>query len=290
MSTRCNDNQMIKQWLECHPSALTRNCYRRDASRLLAHAGKPLNRIGLGDLQSFIQSLAAAGLAPISRARTIAAIKSLYGFCARMSYVTTNPTIELPLPRYDNSLAERILSEEDVQRLLSSETQLRDRVLLNLLYFGGLRVSENCNLRWRNLHARGEAGQITVFGKNGRTRAIPVPSVVWHQLTALRSLADANDAVFASRTGKPLDRGRVCKIIRDAAERAGITGRVSQPALATAWSRQPRARSRRAHPPGPSHPRSWLGSYDQPILAYAPRRLQRALPGPARIRAHGLQN
>jgi site-specific recombinase XerD len=59
----------------------TCGCYRRDAARLLAHVAKPLSRLTLGDLQSFAQSLIRAGLAPISRARTLAAVKSLFGFC-----------------------------------------------------------------------------------------------------------------------------------------------------------------------------------------------------------------
>ncbi|MBZ5607170.1 MAG: tyrosine-type recombinase/integrase [Acidobacteriia bacterium] len=191
MSCTYRDHQIINQWLECQPSALTRSCYERDANRLLAHTGKPLARIGLGDLQRFAQTLIAAGLAPISRARTIAAIKSLFGFCRRIGYVRANPALELPLPRYENCLAERVLSEDDVQSLLTAEVEPRDRILLSLLYFAGLRVSEACNLRWRNLHARGDAGRVTVFGKNGRTRAIPVPRAVWSELTGMRSVADA---------------------------------------------------------------------------------------------------
>src|SRR5262249_60616727 len=112
---------------------------------------------------------------PISRARTLAAVKSLFGFCHRQRYLPVDSAAELTLPSYENRLAERILAEEDVQRMLAAETEPRDRILVRLLYPAGLRVSEACSLLWRNLHARGEAGQITVFGKNGRARAIPLP-------------------------------------------------------------------------------------------------------------------
>jgi integrase/recombinase XerD len=60
---------------------------------------------------------------------------------------------------------ERILAEEDVQRMLAAEAEPRDHVLLRLLYAAGLRVSEACQLLWRNLHARGSAGQITVSAR-----------------------------------------------------------------------------------------------------------------------------
>jgi site-specific recombinase XerC len=99
---------------------------------LRAHTAKPLNQISVGDLISFTQSLSEAGLAPISRARTLAAVKSLFGFCRRMSHIESNPAIALPLPRYESQLAERMIGESDVGRLLSVETSLRDRALVPL--------------------------------------------------------------------------------------------------------------------------------------------------------------
>jgi integrase/recombinase XerD len=221
------DSKIIDEWLASHPSPCTKSCYRRDTARLLAHVGKPLNRIALGDLQSFAQSLIDAGLAPVSRARMLAAAKSLFGFCQRMHYLAANPASELTLPRYENRLAERIMPEQDVREMLAAGTEPRDRVLLHLLYSAGLRVSEACHLRWRNLRAHGDAGQITVFGKNGRTRAIALPASIWGELLGLRAEAGAEDPVFASRSGKFLDRGRVRVIVRRAAERVGVAAAVS---------------------------------------------------------------
>src|SRR5579872_773620 len=137
---RYTDSDIIGLWLQSQASPLTQSCYRRDVDRLLAHARKPLKQIGLRELQSFAQSLAAAGLAPISRARTLAAVKSLFGFCQRMRFMALNPAAELPLPRYEVLLAERLLSEEAVQRVLGADMALRDQVLLQTLYAGGLRI------------------------------------------------------------------------------------------------------------------------------------------------------
>ena len=145
LSTR--DAQIIKLWVENQPSSHTRWCYRHDSEQLLNHAKKPLSRITLADLQSFAQVLTTSGLAPIYRVRTLAAVKSLFGFCHRLRYLAVNPAAELALPAYENRLAERILAEEDIQRVLAAETEPRNRVLLRLLYAGGLRVSEACHSR-----------------------------------------------------------------------------------------------------------------------------------------------
>ena len=113
------DSHIIELWLQRQGSLHTRGCYRRDAGRLLSHVSKPLGRLTLGDLQSFAQSLVEDGLAPISQARTLAAIKSLFGFCQRMKYVPVNPAAELALPCYEKRLAERIVGEDDVRRLVA---------------------------------------------------------------------------------------------------------------------------------------------------------------------------
>ena len=56
--------------------------------------------------------------------------------------------------------------------LLAREPGHRNRVLLRLLYRAGLRVSEIAGLCWRDLHARDDGGQVTVFGKGGKTRTV----------------------------------------------------------------------------------------------------------------------
>jgi integrase/recombinase XerD len=144
-----------------------------------------------------------------------------------MRFIGANPAAELPLPRYEVRLSERILGEGDVDKMLAADAAPRDRTLLHLIYAAGLRVSEACQLRWRNLRPNGDAGQITVFGKNGRTRSVALPAFVWSELISLRGEAAADDPVFPSRGGKPLDRGRVRRILREIAVEARIPDRVS---------------------------------------------------------------
>jgi integrase/recombinase XerD len=169
----------------------------------------------------------------------LAAVKSLFGFCSRMRFIPVNPAQELALPAHESRLAERILPEEDLQRVLAVELGSRDRVLLQLLYTAGLRVSEACGLRWRNLSARGAAGQITVMGKGGRTRAVALPPELWASLNKLPKDAGSESHVFTSKTGQPLDRGRVRVILRSAAEKAGVADKIPQ--ISPHWLRHAHA-------------------------------------------------
>lgn len=107
-------------------------------------------------------------LAPASRARAINAVKSLFSFAQRIGYLNFNPAAAIQGPKIKNTLAERILPEAQVHRLLALEPHPRNRVLHRLMYAAGLRVSGVCGLKWRDVQEREEgAGQITVYGKGG---------------------------------------------------------------------------------------------------------------------------
>jgi integrase/recombinase XerD len=100
------------------------------------------------------------------------------------------------------------------------------------MYAAGLRVSEVCGLKWRDVQEREEgAGQINVYGKGGKTRVVLLSPETWVESFALKgSCGDggADDPVFASRKGKGhLHPSQVKRIIQAAAERAGIDAPVS---------------------------------------------------------------
>ncbi len=218
------DAQLVVLWLHGR-SPHTQRAYRSDVKRFLAFVDTPLHEVTLADVQRFADSL--LGLAPASRGRTLSAVKSLLAFGHRIGYLAFDVGRPLRLPRQKNRLAERILSESDVHRLLALEPPRRNRVLLRLLYAGGFRVSELCALTWRDARERGDAGQVAVSGKGGKTRVVLLSSATWQELTVLRDGADADAPIFRSRKGGHLDPSQILRIVRAAARRAGIRAQVS---------------------------------------------------------------
>jgi integrase/recombinase XerD len=122
------------------------------------------------------------------------------------------------------ALADRIASEEAVLKVIYGEHNPRNAVFLRVLYFAGLRVSEACGLRWRDLQPAADgAGQITVFGKGGKTRVVLVSAAVWDALQKLRGTAGPDAAVFRSRTrGGHLNVSQARRIVYAGANRAGL--------------------------------------------------------------------
>ena len=220
-------DRLIALWLH-GKSRHTRRYYQRDAERFLAFANKPLGAITPLDVQDFFDDLERDRLAPSSLGRKIAAIKSLLRFACEMGAIADNAAAAFKVPSSQDTLAERILSEAAMRDLLDGEPNPRNRTLMRLLYATGLRVSELCALRWRDLQPRRDGGQVSVYGKGNKTRVVLIPPIVWQEIQDLQTpTRDRNAPVFASQKGGHLDPSQISRIVRAAARRIGLTENVS---------------------------------------------------------------
>jgi integrase/recombinase XerD len=213
------DAQAVALWLHGRPARTERE-YRREVAVFLAAVAKPLQAVTLGDVQAYTDRR--RHMAASTQARTINTLRSLFRFLHTIGYLPFNVALPVKPPAVKNTLAERILSESDVYRLLHrAEGNPRNDALLLLAYASGGRVSELAALKWRDVQARGDAGQVTIFGKGGKTRAILLPAAAWRKLEELG--VGAPDApVFRSRAGGHLSTVQVWRIVRKAALDAGI--------------------------------------------------------------------
>lgn len=219
------DSQLIDLWLH-GKSRHTQRAYRSAADRLFGFVSKPIHQIMLGDLQAFANYLEQSNLMASSRNRTLAAVKSLFAFGHRLGYLPFDVGRILQLPGHRDGLADRILDESEIFRIVQIEPNPRNHALLALLYGAGLRVSEVCGLTWRDVQAREDGGQLTVFGKGNKTRVVLLASSVFGTIASLRD-GDENSPVFRSRKGGHLDPSQVLRIVKASARRAGIAKPVS---------------------------------------------------------------
>lgn len=221
--------QLVNLWIG-GKSRHTADYYRRSAKRLEKFVGKPIHLVTFAEVQAFATHLESLGLAASSRRSMISAVKSLLSFGNKIGVLSVNVGAPLKPPSAPDTLSERILSESQVSVMIALETEPRNHAVLSLLYYSGLRVSELCSLRWRHLLPRSESGQITVYGKGGKTRSIVLPKSLWQELQTLRGEAGVDEPVFRSRNhshGGHLHRYSVDRIVRAASLRAGIKSNVS---------------------------------------------------------------
>jgi integrase/recombinase XerD len=228
-----NDETTIALWLHGR-SAGTRRAYEGDACSFLTSCGKPLRYVTVGDVQAYATSL--THLATASQARKLSAVKSLLSFAQRIGYTQFNVGAVVRLPSIKATLAERIVGEAELHRMLSLEMNPRNAAMLRLVYGAGLRLSEVCGLEWRDLQPRTEGGQATIFGKGGKTRVVLLPDGLWRLLTALRGDAAQDGPVFMSQRRGHLDPSQVHRVVKAAAKRAGLS-----PELSAHWLRHAHA-------------------------------------------------
>jgi len=220
------DAHLVELWLHGR-SPHTQRAYRNDVARFMAAVTKPLHQVTLGDLQGFATSLDAAGLMPASRNRILSSVKSVFAFGFRLGYLPFDVGRPLKLPGFRDGLADRILDQHSILKMIALEPNPRNHCLLVVLYASGVRCSELCALRWAHTQPRDDAGQITVFGKRSKTRTILLPKSVWSLMMSIRGDAPESAPVFRSRKKGHLTQPQVWRIVRKAAVRAGISKPVS---------------------------------------------------------------
>jgi len=228
-----SDEQLIGLWLH-DKAGHSERAYRADVARFAAFVGKPLSSVTLGDVQGFADSVSMAGkdgkpgLTPAGR-RAVAAIKSLLSFGQKVGYLQWNVGAAIKVKKNTQArLAERILPESDIHRMLVLETDPRNHALLRFAYVTAVRGSELCALTWADMLTNDDgSGTVIVDGKGGKERTIRVEAGPWAEVAGLRNGAPGDAPVFLSRRGGHLDAAQVWRIVRAAARRADIAGDVS---------------------------------------------------------------
>ena len=224
---------------ERHLAAATVTAYRGDVERYLGY----LAGCGVGLLESrpqhvrgFLRILTDLGLAPASIARNLSAIKSFHRFLVLEGGAVVDPTAGIPAPRLPRRLP-RILTPQEVALLCEAPdptTPLgeRDRMLFEVLYGAGLRVSELCDLELDGVQL--EPAALRVRGKGSKERLVPLGAAATRALAQwLRSgwplLAAGSGVtrVALNARGRGLSRMGVWKILRRHATTLGFADRVS---------------------------------------------------------------
>ena len=218
-------------------SPRTLEAYGRDLARFVrhatAHGALRVSGLERRHVTGFLETLTAAGLAARSRARMLVATRRFLRFLLATGRIEKDPSEGVLSPRLGRALPKLLRPEESAALLAAAAGEdplaLRDRAMLEVLYGGGLRVSELVQLPRSALDAR--AGVLRVYGKGRRERIVPLGEPA---LAAVARYVEAgraelarrarrpSEALFLSRRGAPMSRQNFFERLRQYAVRAGI--------------------------------------------------------------------
>lgn len=224
---------------ECHLSENTVAAYGNDLKRFMEWVnGRSLPQLGIVELSDYVVHLQTQELAPASVSRNLVAMRTFLKYLQLEGILTENAADLLVAQRMWERVP-KVLSIKQVEAFLdaprrSEKFWQRDRALLEVLYATGCRASEVCNLRGRDMSLKEK--QVRCEGKGGKQRIVPLGGRAIEAIELyvgdLRSHLVANQSiapeeVFLSRSGKPLDRVQLWRLVKRYALRAGIDPTIS---------------------------------------------------------------
>lgn len=218
--------------------------YMRDVSHLARYAsgiGRGPAEVGQEELRGLLSQLNEADIAISTQSRIVSGLRTFYRMMIMHDELKENPAELLEMPRSSRHLPD-VLSNDEIDAIiatfdLSQADQARNRVIIEVLYGCGLRVSELVNLRLGNIYADEEC--LLVTGKGDKQRWVPINAYALHLLQqyilTIRSHLPIKPGeesyVFISRLGRRLSRNYVFMFLKSAVEKAGIHKSVSPHSL-----------------------------------------------------------
>ncbi len=185
----------------------------------------------------FLEYIYNLGMTPASQARILAGVKAFYKFLLYRDLIDKDPSLLLEGPKIDRKLPDT-LSFPEIEQILdavdmSTDEGIRNRAIIETLYSSGMRVTELTELRISNLYT--DVGFIRIIGKGNKERIVPVGQdalkyikiYTEHVRRHLDIEPGQENYLFLNRRGSKLSRVMIFNIVRDAADRAGITKKVS---------------------------------------------------------------
>lgn len=229
-----SDSELIYLWLQSK-SFRTIEAYRAEIKRFMKFTkGERFNSLSIPLLCSYGEMIRSLDLAPSSQALSLATVKSVLSFGFQVGYLTANLGVVLKLPKTHDNRLRKVLPESQVIELVLSIKNPRDRLMIRLLYSGGLRVSELCALKWKDVIPLEKKGFLFVWGKGSKQRKVPINEGTWQELMKWKELQSSrgtfgeDNPLFPSQRRRGhLSRVQVLRIIKAAARDASLTYKIS---------------------------------------------------------------
>ena len=186
----------------------------------------------IDDIRKYVVSLRKKEFSNSTISRKISTLRTFYRFLCRERVIKINPANCVSLPKKSRSLPKFLTSDEVISILESINTGkdngFRDKVIIQLLYTTGIRVSELCNLNLSDLNL--EENEITVFGKGGKERIVIIGFSARHYLKEYLEFyraKTANEAVFLSNFGKRISQRTICDMLEKIKRKLNIDKQMS---------------------------------------------------------------
>ena len=176
---------------------------------------KSIRKINYQLIRSWITKLLNDKISPRTVNRKIATLKTYFRFLIKEGVIEASPMQKIISPKTSKRLPV-FVNEIKMDKLLDEiefgegYNAIRDRLILELFYLTGIRLSELINLKRKNIDFVNET--IRVLGKRKKERIIPVTTDILSKIKKLKSIANSS-YLFNSDKGKQLYQKQVYRLV-----------------------------------------------------------------------------
>ena len=224
-------------------SPATLKAYEQDLNEFIRWSEKSGSAapevITRNDVDGWIADMQNNGNAQKTMARRISALRRYFRWLMSKKVIEKDPTAKVRTPKGPQRLP-RPLQRSEIDQLFDESTpqnalELRDRLVVELLYGSGLRVAELCGLQEENLNLKNQT--IEVIGKGSKIRTIPITAYACDLLelwipTGSKAFDDgytpsgrSSSGLLVNRRGNGLGRSDVRRILHRLLRLKGMTER-----------------------------------------------------------------
>ncbi|MDR1327719.1 MAG: tyrosine recombinase XerD [Heliobacteriaceae bacterium] len=205
----------------------TLDAYRRDLGDFLDFCGgvnAGVNVITRNHVNSYIRSLREKNYSATSVMRKIASLRGFFKWLCANEMCSVNPALTLEQPRIPRRLP-KVMSIQDMEAILNQNLDNYARVIVELLYGCGLRVSELVSLNVHDVDIKGK--YLSCTGKGSKERIVPVGSAAIQAVKdylpereyTLNKFNTETKKLLINAHGKPVTRQEVYTLIKQQGEK-----------------------------------------------------------------------
>ncbi|MDR1481869.1 MAG: tyrosine recombinase XerC [Synergistaceae bacterium] len=193
-----------------------------------------LSNLDMRALRGFLRELSGYGLERTTVARKLSALRGFIKFLVRSGILGEDISAGIRGPRIDVKGIPRAVAYEDMMRLLNkgtsgSKKELRDSLILELLYGSGLRINELTSLDWDDTDLAER--MLRISGKGNKMRIVPMGRIAREKIERWRAESSCRGYVTEGETplfygvgAERLANRTVYRVVTTAAKRVGLTG------------------------------------------------------------------
>ncbi len=209
-------------------SSHTVTAYRIDLDQFVQYCTEVIGEFDVKKVDSktvraWIVELMEQQMAARSVNRKVTSVKSFFKFLLREEIVETNPAVDLILPKIRKKLP-NFVEENNLHHLLDDGyfsddfTGIRDKLIINLLYGTGIRLSELLSLKESDIDKK--EFLIRVLGKRNKERIIPFPRpmiVILDQYIEIRNstLGFIPEKLLVTESGNPVYEKLIYRVVKN---------------------------------------------------------------------------